>query len=217
MKHFKIILVGVLSVISIIVCAFTYLNPTRSQDSIQVITLDETKEILKTLPHEQKVVIPEATSEEVHEVSYWNPQHDGPALIKISLSKQVAYFYKGEHLAGVALISSGKKGFETPVGNFKVEQKLKNHRSGNYGSFIEKSSGRIVRSNVNRNTTKVPSGCYYLGSPMHYYLKFAPEIGIHSGFLPGYPGSHGCVRVADAMAECFFENAQVGTPVIIEE
>jgi len=39
---------------------------------------------------------------------------------------------------------------------------------------------------------------------------------MHTGYLPGYAASHGCVRMPDHMARKFFENAEVGTPVIVE-
>jgi lipoprotein-anchoring transpeptidase ErfK/SrfK len=51
---------------------------------------------------------------------------------------------------------------------------------------------------------------------MFNYLNFAPAVGMHTGYLPGYAASHGCVRMPDGMAKKFFENAQVGTPVIVE-
>ncbi len=211
MKLLKILsMLVVLAILLILIHQSTSPLSSSSLSTNQEVAVE-----IPEIPTEAEVEIPEP-SEEIPKVSYWNPQGDGPALIKISLSKQVAYFYKGEHLAGVALISSGRKGQETPVGTFKVEQKIQNHRSGNYGSFVERGTGRIVQSKVNRQKTKVPAGCYYVGSPMYYYLKFAPEIGIHSGFLPGYPDSSGCVRVTESMAKHFFENAEVGTPVIVE-
>jgi lipoprotein-anchoring transpeptidase ErfK/SrfK len=39
---------------------------------------------------------------------------------------------------------------------------------------------------------------------------------MHTGYLPGYAASHGCIRMPDAIAEKFFENANLGTPVIVE-
>lgn len=209
-----------LKITSVVVMAFAVLltiihftQATHLEDSNEAVNFGTKQDVQNSTEVEEEIPQP---SGETHEVSYWNPQSTGPALIKISLSKQVAYFYMGGKLAGEALVSTGRTGYETPIGEFKVEQKLRNHRSGNYGTFKEIGTGRVVQSYVNRQTTPVPPGCYYEGSPMLYYLKFAPEIGIHSGYLPGYPDSHGCVRVTQAMAEYFFENAEVGTPVIVE-
>jgi lipoprotein-anchoring transpeptidase ErfK/SrfK len=41
-------------------------------------------------------------------------------------------------------------------------------------------------------------------------------IGMHAGFLPGYPASHGCIRMPEHMSEIFFNNVNLGTPVTIE-
>jgi len=51
---------------------------------------------------------------------------------------------------------------------------------------------------------------------MPYFLRFNYGIGMHTGFLPGYAASHGCVRMPDFMAKKFFENTKIGTPVIVE-
>ena len=48
---------------------------------------------------------------------------------------------------------------------------------------------------------------------MTWYNQFYPAIGMHAGDLPGYPASHGCVRMPEWMARNFFEAAPLGTPV----
>ena len=50
---------------------------------------------------------------------------------------------------------------------------------------------------------------------MRYYMEFRPAIGMHAGFLPGYPASHGCVRMPRDSAARFFERVQIGTPVTV--
>ena len=47
-------------------------------------------------------------------------------------------------------------------------------------------------------------------------MRFNGAIGMHTGYLPGYPASSGCVRMPNQMAEKFFENVELGTPVIVE-
>lgn len=151
------------------------------------------------------------------DVSYWDGDHlSGPASIRINLTQQKAFFYKGGELAGVSRISTGTEGRRTPTGSFKVLRKIKNHRSSSYGVFKEKGTGRIVDDDAEAHNEPVPPGCYYEGAPMFNYLNFAPALGMHTGYLPGYAASHGCVRMPDKMARKFFENAQVGTPVIVE-
>ncbi len=53
-------------------------------------------------------------------------------------------------------------------------------------------------------------------SPMPYFMRFNGGIGMHTGFLPGYAASHGCVRMPDKMAKVFFENTPIATPVKVE-
>lgn len=151
------------------------------------------------------------------DVSYWDGDHlTGSSSIRINLTQQKAYFYKGGHLAGVSKISTGKEGNGTPSGNYKVIMKNKWHRSSSYGVFKENGTGRVVNDDAERPKDPIPPGCYYEGAPMFNYLNFAPAIGMHTGYLPGYAASHGCVRMPDHMAIKFFENAQVGTPVTVE-
>ena len=51
---------------------------------------------------------------------------------------------------------------------------------------------------------------------MPNFMRFNGGVGMHTGFLPGYPASHGCVRMPDHMARVFFENAEIGTPVVVD-
>jgi lipoprotein-anchoring transpeptidase ErfK/SrfK len=50
---------------------------------------------------------------------------------------------------------------------------------------------------------------------MPYFLRIHGGIGLHAGYLPGYPASHGCIRLPKVMALKFFQDATVGTPVVI--
>lgn len=50
---------------------------------------------------------------------------------------------------------------------------------------------------------------------MPYFLRLHGGIGMHAGYLPGYPASHGCIRLPQQMAVEFFKDATVGTPVVI--
>lgn len=152
------------------------------------------------------------------DVSYWDGDAlTGPPLIKISLPQQKAFFYKGGTLAGVSRISTGKEGHGTRPGTFKVTERDVDHRSSSYGFWKEKGTNRVVNDNVETAKDKVPPpGCYYEGAPMFNFLRFDGGTGMHTGYLPGYSASHGCVRMPDAMAKKFFENAPLGTPVIVE-
>ncbi|MCW8127207.1 L,D-transpeptidase family protein [Microbulbifer halophilus] len=138
----------------------------------------------------------------------------GPAKIKISLNEQRAYFYKGNKIVGISKVSSGKKGFSTSPGHFRVLSKHPRHRSSIYGSFVDRRTGRVVKANVNTRKHRRPPGTYYRGAKMHNYIRFNGGIGLHaSGHVPDYPASHGCVRMPPHMAQKFFRHVRVGTPV----
>src|SRR6202008_3035667 len=50
-------------------------------------------------------------------------------------------------------------------------------------------------------------------APMPYFMEFRNCVGMHAGYLPGYPASHGCVRMPRGMAAEFFTRVRIGTPV----
>lgn len=136
--------------------------------------------------------------------------------IKIDISSQKAYLYKNGKLITTSPISSGKKGRPTRTGTFKVTQKDKWHRSSYYGSYVSKSSGKVVWGNVDSRKTSPPRGTEYKGTPMYYFLRFNGPIGMHAGHLPGYPASHGCVRLPSYKAQIFYDYASVGTTVVVQ-
>jgi len=151
------------------------------------------------------------------DISYWDDTGiTGPPMIKINRELQKASFYKGDHLVGEARISTGKEGHNTPPGTYRVTEKEKDHRSNLYGVFKDKATNRVVNKDADMTKDKVPDGCYFEGSSMPNYLRFNGGIGMHTGYLPGFAASHGCVRLPNRLALKFFENAQVGTPVIVE-
>ena len=150
----------------------------------------------------------------VDNVSYWDGDHiGGKPSIKISIKEQRAYFYKSGMLVGISQLSTGREGKNTPVGHFSVINKDKNHASSMYGDFVDKTD-QVVKPNVAVSDPK-PPGSHFKGAPMPYYMQIAPGFGLHAGYLPGYPASHGCIRMPEFMAENFFKSVSVGTPVTI--
>ncbi len=147
--------------------------------------------------------------------SYWNAEAvTGEPAIVINLSEQRAHFFRNENEIAQSPISSGKRGFETATGSFKVVQLDKNHASNLYGEYVN-ASGGVVQSNVDVNKNKRPEGASFRGAKMPFFLRFNGGIGMHAGKLPGYPASHGCVRMPRTMAEHFFASAPIGTPVTV--
>ena len=107
--------------------------------------------------------------------------------VVISLSDQMAYAYSGEELVGVSTISSGKETKPTPTGIFPILQKKRHHKSSKYND-----------------------------APMPYMQRLDKwGIALHAGHLPGYPASHGCVRLPSGFAAKLFAGTDIGTHVLI--
>lgn len=148
-------------------------------------------------------------------VSYWDGDRtDGAPAIRISLSEQRAYFYKGGELVGISILSSGREGFGTPSGSYRILSKNKDHVSSLFGNYVDRD-GNILKKEVDTRIDKRPPGAIYDGARMPYFMRFTGGVGMHEGFLPGYPASHGCIRMPGFMAERFFANVSVGTPVTV--
>ncbi len=140
----------------------------------------------------------------------------GAAAITVDLSEQRAYFYKGDELIGDTKCSSGKKNFSTPAGEYKVTQKNKDHVSNLYGKFVN-AEGVVTKSDVDTSKMKIPEGESFVGAKMPFFMRFTGGYGLHAGVVPNRPASHGCVRLPRVMAERFFNNSVVGTPVTVQE
>jgi lipoprotein-anchoring transpeptidase ErfK/SrfK len=138
----------------------------------------------------------------------------GRASIRISLREQRAYLFRGKELVSKATISTGREGYATPVGNFRVIRKDEDHRSGIYGDYVD-AGGRIVKANVDVRKHRRPRGSRYRGAPMPYFVEFRPGYGLHAGDRPGYPASHGCVRLSYWKARQFYNASKIGTRVTI--
>ena len=158
------------------------------------------------------------TSESVMEKeSYWEgDSSSGPASIVIKISEQKVYYYKGGKLVGLSACSTGREGHDSPVGNFKIRIKDEKHASNMYGDFVD-ANGVVVVHNVDFSKDKPPAGAHFQGSSMPWFMGFAPGVGMHTGFLPGVPDSHGCIRLPDKMAKIFFAVTPMGTPVTVEK
>ena len=150
-------------------------------------------------------------------ISYWDDTvSGGKRRIVIDLDEQRAFFYKGDKLAGLSIVSTGREGWDTPPGDFKITEKDRGHVSSLFGDYVD-ANGQVVMQNVDSTKDPRPPGTVFQGAAMPYFLRIHGGIGMHAGYLPGYPASHGCIRLPEKMAIHFFENADVGTPVTIRE
>ena len=133
----------------------------------------------------------------------------------ISISHQRVYLMLGDETGIDSPISSGKAGPETPPGRFTVLEKDPTHRSSVYGAFCD-SKNRIVRAGVSLHIDSAPSGTHFVGAPMLWFCRFHNADGMHTGILPGYPASHGCVRLPDNIAPLIYAKVKVGTLVEVQ-
>jgi len=133
--------------------------------------------------------------------------------VEIDLEQQRAYLVQGRRVMMVAPISSGRSGHLTQTGSFKVVEKEQNHHSSIYGKIVDRRGNTIVADDD--ADMKVPPGGKFIPAPMRYFMRFHGADGMHAGYLPGYPASHGCIRMPEQAAIAFFDAVPVGTPVTV--
>jgi hypothetical protein len=111
----------------------------------------------------------------------------GPVTIIVSLPLQRLYAFRDYQLIGVAAVSTGKRGKRTPTGMFEILQKRQWHRSNLYSN-----------------------------APMPFMQRLTWDgIALHGGQNPGYPASHGCIRLPLAFARLLFGATAVGSRVAV--
>ena len=114
------------------------------------------------------------------------PPAGGLRLI-VSLPQQRLYAYRDGVLIATSPVSTGKRGHSTPTGTFHITQKQIFHRSNRYSN-----------------------------APMPYMERLtASGIALHAGHLPGYPASHGCIRLPMAFAKRLYRMTSYGSPVTV--
>jgi hypothetical protein len=115
-----------------------------------------------------------------------NPDDESGQKLEVVLGEQKATLFRGDEVVLTSKVSTGRKGYTTPTGEFVITSK---HRD--WTSTIYKA-------------------------PMPYLLRLnASAIGLHQGAVPGYPASHGCIRLPAGKASAFFKTARIGDRVLI--
>lgn len=148
----------------------------------------------------------------------WNDQGGpGELKVRINLSSQRASFTRGGHQVGWCYVATGREGRSTPVGTFRVTEKIVDKESNRYG-WIEDEYGNTIDHDASPGD-RVPGGARYVPAPMPYWMRLTGSgIGMHAGVIPqpGMPASHGCIRLPKPLAPQVFHAVKVGTPVTIE-
>ena len=113
---------------------------------------------------------------------------EGETRIVVDLLTQMAYVYRGDHLLGASTMSSAKTGHITPYGSWTILEKQPFYRSKKYDN-----------------------------APMPWMQRIDDYgIAFHGGVNPGYPASHGCMRLPMKFAEKLYGVTRIGTKVVIE-
>lgn len=147
--------------------------------------------------------------------SFWHADEmTGRPSIVINLGEQMVYLFKGGELAGGSPISSGSEGYDTRPGSYRIMEKDIDHKSSIYGDY-EDFDGNVILQNIDNRVDPRPPGTRFEGAKMFYFMRVYGGVGMHQGYLPGYPASHGCIRLPGHMAEKFYQQVSVGTPVEI--
>ncbi|BBC00636.1 MULTISPECIES: L,D-transpeptidase [Bradyrhizobium] len=111
----------------------------------------------------------------------------GPLIISVSIDQQRVSLYDANGLYAESPVSTGMKGHSTPMGVFSVIQKQKYHQSN-----------------------------IYSGAPMPYMQRITwSGIAMHAGVLPGYPASHGCIRMPMSFAVKMYNWTRMGARVFV--
>jgi lipoprotein-anchoring transpeptidase ErfK/SrfK len=158
-----------------------------------------------------------ATPDQVVNHGFWDkPAHiTGQHCIIIDTQLQQASYYVGNELVGRSTISSGKAGHGTPQGTFKILSKDIDHKSSTYGSIVDAAGNTMIADYTAGQP--IPAGGKYQGAAMNFGMQITNTgIWMHEGLVTAAPESHGCIRLPRDMAQIFFENTPVGTPVIIK-
>lgn len=141
----------------------------------------------------------------------------GPVRVTIDLSEQKAYIFKNSQNVAWTYVATGRSGFNTPTGTFRISEKVVDKRSNRYGTIVD-ANGNTVRSNATAGLHRIPPGGRFIGAKMPYWMRLTGNgVGMHAGRIPnpGSPASHGCVRLPYDMAAKIYAVAPTGTPVTI--
>ena len=111
----------------------------------------------------------------------------GPLIIAISIEKQTLKVYDANGFFAESPVSTGMQGHSTPMGVFSIIQKNKLHHSN-----------------------------IYSGAPMPFMQRITwSGVAMHAGVLPGYPASHGCIRMPMAFATKMWNWTRMGARVVV--
>ena len=137
--------------------------------------------------------------------------------IEISLGEQRGLLLVDGAIAMDFPVATGKRSHPSPTGDFKIRGKEKEYSSNLYGKIVD-SAGEVLNANADARTDIPPEGAQFVGAKMPFWMRITDSgVGMHVGYVPGHPASHGCIRLQQDVAVQLFGMLKVGTPVKIAQ
>jgi len=147
----------------------------------------------------------------------WRGEGKSITSITVNVDEQKAHLFNGEEEIGWTYVASGITSFPTPIGSFKVLEKIADKKSNLYGKGYD-AKGGLVNSDFKQGRDLLPPGGRFEAAKMTYFMRLTGDgVGMHIGPIPrpGRRASHGCIRLPSKFAGTIFKNVVVGTPVAI--
>ena len=138
------------------------------------------------------------------------------SAVEISLKDQRGILLIDGAIAMDFPVATGKASHPTPEGSYQIIEKKKDHKSNLYGRIVS-GEGQTVVSDADTRSDTVPQGGRFVGAPMPYWMRLTTTgVGLHVGYIPGRPASHGCIRLKKDVAVELFGILDLGSPVTID-
>jgi len=141
----------------------------------------------------------------------------GPVSVEIDLTRQRLTAFRGDRPIGWCVVATGLPGYSTPAGRFRISEKVVDKYSTLYG-VTKNAEGITINHDTKVGRDPIPPGCEFVPAPMPYWQRLTHYgIGMHAGPIPypGFPASHGCIRLPRPAAIRLFDVTKEGTPVTI--
>jgi len=136
--------------------------------------------------------------------------------VEISLQEQRGILLVDGAVAMDFPVATGKASHPTPKGTYKIIEKKADHKSNLYGRIVS-GEGQTVVSDADTRAHAVPQGGRFVGAPMPYWMRLTTTgVGMHVGYVPGRPASHGCIRLKKDDAVQLFSILELGSPVTVD-
>lgn len=137
------------------------------------------------------------------------------AAVEIALDEQRGILLVAGCIAMDFPVATGKKSHPTPAGDYKILGKQRDYSSNLYGKIVD-PAGTVLLEDADTRRDVPAEGATFVGAKMPFWMRLNNSgVGMHVGYVPGRPASHGCIRLRRETAKFLFESLPVGTPVTV--